>query len=358
MRRNIPYISLLMLLSIALSGCQTIGDKSASLSMIYAVTAILSLGLLIVYCCVVKKKDPWFLLLFASVLIVNIGYVALAISNSLDEALLANRVAYLGSVFLPLSMFMIILGVCNIHYRKWVSTVMLLIGILVFLIAASPGYLDIYYKEVTFEKINGVSVLNKVYGPLHGIYLLYLLGYFGAMVATIVYATVKDKVGSLAYATILAIAVFVNIGVWLIEQMVRINFEILSVSYIMSECFLLGLRQLMAENEKQKIEMQTVNQPELSAVPTPAAPETTASDNGMAERIELFRAGISRLTPKEQALYDSYVARKTTDVIMKELNIKENTLKFHSKNLYSKLGVKSRKQLMELHQHLTSLERR
>ena len=34
---------------------------------------------------------------------------------------------------------------------------------------------------------------------------------------------------------------------------------------------------------------------------------------------------------------------------MAELNIKENTLKFHNKNLYSKLGVSSRKQLLEIY---------
>jgi len=31
---------------------------------------------------------------------------------------------------------------------------------------------------------------------------------------------------------------------------------------------------------------------------------------------------------------------------MAELDIKENTLKYHNKNIYSKLGVSSRKQLV------------
>jgi DNA-binding CsgD family transcriptional regulator len=33
---------------------------------------------------------------------------------------------------------------------------------------------------------------------------------------------------------------------------------------------------------------------------------------------------------------------------MSDLNIKENTLKFHNKNLYSKLGISSRKQLLSI----------
>ena len=44
----------------------------------------------------------------------------------------------------------------------------------------------------------------------------------------------------------------------------------------------------------------------------------------------------------------------TTDIIMKKLAIKENTLKFHSKNLYGKLGVKSRKQLLEIYKRTVS----
>ena len=37
-----------------------------------------------------------------------------------------------------------------------------------------------------------------------------------------------------------------------------------------------------------------------------------------------------------------------TKEIMNSLNIKENTLKYHNRNIYGKLGVSSRKQLMEI----------
>lgn len=355
MRRSRTGFFLLPLVAILLTGCSSISDKTASMSMIYGVTAVLSLLLLVGYCGVTKKRDIWYLLLFASVLVVNIGYFALAISRSLDEALLANRLAYLGSVFLPLAMWMIIIKTTHIRFAKWLPGLLLGLAVVVFFIAASPGYLPIYYQEVTFEKINGVSTLVKVYGPLHVIYLIYLLGYFAAMVATIVHATVKEKIDSLVYAAILAVAVFVNIGVWMIEQLVRIDFEILSVSYIISESFLLGLNLLMAETERQKAQLAQQNTEDVPRQDVPAAgpPKpavlTGTFEQGDQEKTELFLAGLKHLTLKEQELYDCYVAGLTTNVIMEKLNIKENTLKFHSKNLYSKLGVKSRKQLMELH---------
>lgn len=360
MRRYITAFSLFPLLMISLTGCHAIGDKSASLSVIYCATAILSLIMLIVYCCVAKKKDPWFLLLFTSVLIVNIGYVTLAISRSLDEALLANRVAYLGSVFLPLSMWMIILNVTRIQYRKWLPGLMIAIGVIVFFIAASPGYLPIYYKEVTFEKINGVTVLNKVYGPLHGLYLIYLLGYFSAMIVTIVHATMQDKIDSISYAVILAIAVFVNIGVWMIEQLVRIDFEILSVSYIISESFLLGLHLFMAEQERknallmQQVAPYTVpaDSPDAGTV-APAAKKSFDHKEIDQARIDTFLAGISELTAKERMIYECHISGISTSEILEKLNIKENTLKFHNKNIYSKLGVSSRKQLQEIYRNIS-----
>ena len=346
MQRTFAKLSLLPISMLFLTGCASIGEKAASMSVIYGVAAALSLVLLVIYCSAVKKKDPWYVLLFTSIMIVNIGYFALAISKGLGEALLANRVSYLGSVFLPLSMLMIILNAAHIRHRKWIPGALFGLAVVVFLIAASPGYLPIYYKDVSFALVDGVATLVKDYGPLHVLYLIYLLGYFGAMIATIVHATLKDKIDSLAYAVIIAIAVFVNLGVWMIEQLVEIDFEFLSISYIISECFLLGLHFLMAEAEKLKQQIPAAPAAEVKPEPSKTPTSPTEEDP---ETTKLFLDGLSNLTPKERELYEYYIAGTTTDVIMEKLAIKENTLKFHSKNLYSKLGVKSRKQLMEIH---------
>ena len=63
------------------------------------------------------------------------------------------------------------------------------------------------------------------------------------------------------------------------------------------------------------------------------------------EQKELFISGVKKLTPKESIIYNCYLQGKKTKEIMKELEITENTLKYHNKNIYGKLGVTSRKQL-------------
>lgn len=365
MRRPSVFPSIFPLTALViplLSGCGCIGAKTAGASVIYCAAAVISLLLLTAYFAAAQRKDPWYLLLFSSVLIVNIGYFALSVSSTLEHALMANRISYLGSVFLPFAMCMIILGVTHIGYWKRLPWLLLGISVVVFLIAASPGYLPIYYREVTLVQTGGVSLLNKVYGPLHGVYLVYLLGYFAAMVCFIVYATLKDKIDSLAYAVLLAIAVFVNIGVWLIEQLVRIDFEFLSISYIISESFLLGLHMLISETEKQRLRTveealseRSREQPE--APPEPAPPLVLPKSAVDQDQLDRFAAGLSELTPKEQTVLECYAKAMTTAQVMEELGIKENTLKFHNKNLYSKLGVSSRKQLVAVYRTYRSLEK-
>lgn len=350
MKKQLYRVLPLLLLIPLLSGCNFIGEKATSLSIIYSASAALS-GLLLVGCCLlVHKKRQWFILLFSSVLVVNIGYTALSFSTCLEAALWANRISYLGSVFLPFAMLMIILNVTNTRCKKWLPIALLALAVSVFLIAASPGILDIYYKDVSFQIINGSGILVKIYGPLHPIYLFYLLGYFGAMVTVIIRASLKKTIDTTAHAIIIAIAVFVNLGVWLIEQLTNIDFEFLSISYIISELFLLGVHLVM--NEMQQLRDLVRQKDEALQANAKKAPQKAVLPSQ--DTVEIFVQGLETLTHTERIIYDAYLGGKSTKEIMADLNIKENTLKFHNKNLYSKLGVKSRKQLMEIHQALTA----
>lgn len=354
MKKFFTGISTLLLI-INLTGCNTVGSKSGSLTTIYAVASVLSFILLIGCILLVRKKRTWFITLFSSVLIVNVGYTLLAYSSSLSMALNANRIAYLGSVFLPLSMLMIILNITNITYKKLLPNILLIISVIMFLITASPGFSPIYYKDVSFEIVNGTATLIKVYGLLHPLYLIYLLSYFSAMVAVIICAQKKKTIDTTVHATFIALAVFVNIGVWLIEQLVHIDFEFLSISYVISEIFLLGVHLVMNESYRLKELLE-----QIEAVQNYSSEDNTMSEiilekNISPDRIELFMLGLATLTPKERAIYEAHLARVTSKEIMAKMNIKESTLKFHNRNLYGKLGVSTRKELLEVHKHIKSV---
>ena len=362
MTKKLTIIGSMFLILLSFGGCSGVGNKSATISAIYIATSILSVILLLGYCTLIKKRQPWFILLFSAVAVVNIGYLSLSFSSTLNEALLSNRIAYLGSVFLPVSMLMTILKTCKITIPKWAVSVIMLISVIVFLIAASPGYLDIYYKEVTLVKINGATVLDKVYGPLHSIYLYYLLGHFAAMLSVIIYARVSKKIKSSSQAILLLTAVFINICVWLMEQFVDLDFEVLSVSYIASELFLLGISLLIQDIT---LHNALITKPHANPITEPTESiEASATDSdvdgkeshatpapaeiSLQEKAEYMSSVLYTLTPTESQIYKFYIDGKKTKDVMAELGITENTLKFHNRNLYSKLGVATRKELVEV----------
>ena len=250
MKKTITPILIFFAITAILTGCGPIGDKAANLNSIYGITTFLSFVILLIYLIRQKQKDKWYLLLFISVFIVNLGYYALGTSQTLKSALMYNRISYFGSVFLPLSMLMIILNSTKTKYHRFVPMILFSVSILMFLITASPGYSSLYYESAHLTFQNGMSVLEKTYGTWHSLYLFFLLGYFSMMIAIIFYSYKKKTMETTTHAVILTIAVFVNIGVWLIEQIVDINFEFLSISYIITELFLLSLQFLMIENTK------------------------------------------------------------------------------------------------------------
>lgn len=352
MNKRIGSMFLLPFILILMSGCSRIGDKSLNLSVVYGVTAALSLLLLAGCILLAKKRDKWFLLLFSSVFIVNTGYLLLSISQSLESALMANRMAYLGSVFLPLSMLMIILNACGLKYGKKLPGILLGISAIVFLVAASPGFSGLYYREASIATVNGVTVLNKVYGPLHPIYLFYLLAYFAAMLTVIAYSSARKKLASMAHAASLAAAVFVNIGVWLLEQLVRIDFELLSVSYIITEVFLISTDMMLQENRRMEYASAApISQGDISLPPAESADgieDGSEKSAAFDEQYAYFASQYPKLTPTERIVFDAYLSGMSSGEIMAELNIKQNTLKYHNRNIYSKLGVSSRRQMLDI----------
>ncbi len=288
------------------------------MAWIYGVIATLSLLLVLGYCRLAKKRELWFLLLFISVFVVNLGYFTMAVSKTLEGAMMANRIAYLGSVFLPLCMLVLIMDVCDLKIRPAYLGVLIGISILVFLLAASGGYLPLYYKEVRLEYVDGVATLKKVYGPLHKVYFIYLFSYFASMVAVIGFSMFKKKAVPQKYAAVLAVLVLWNILVWFVEQLIDWNFEFLSVSYIVTELLLLFLYDMLQEyGVLNQIEPEQNGDPDLSC-----------------------------LTAREKEVFRLLLENKKRKEIAESLFVTENTIKKHTAHIYEKLEVSNRTELL------------
>ena len=310
----------------------------------YAIMAIIATILLVGYFALVRQKEPWLLLLYVCVTIVNVGYFLLSISKTVGFAIFANDIAYLGSVFLSMSMLLTIVKLCGFEIKKNLIITLGSIGILMFLIVATVGILPWYYKEVELVFVDGAAKLKKVYGVLHPLYLIYLIGYFSAMVACIVQSIRKKMIASQRHAALIAAIVFGNIAVWFVEKFIPWDFEFLSVSYIFSEIILLGLYWMMQDY----VRVDLVPQPTQETVrPTPIDIATMPMEEKILKILSFLKEG-ELLATREREILEMVLENKKRKEIADALCLSENTIKTYTRTLYGKLGVSSREELYAL----------
>ena len=310
----------------------------------YAITLLLALGLLIAYVVMVKDKEFWLTMLYVCVAVVNLGYLLLSMAKTVEFAVFGNDVAYLGSVFLSMCMLLTIIRLCGFEIRKTHVIIFVSLGILMFGIIATAGILPWYYKSVELEIIDGAAKLVKEYGILHPVYLFYLLGYFAAMIATIIHSVRKKKIGNPKFAGFIAGVVCSNIIVWLFEKFVDWEFEFLAVTYIASELLLLLVYWMMQDY----VHVNDIPQHSPAEGEHLGVDIATMPMNVKIGKVLLFVKNGEALAPREREILEFILDNKKRREIAEELHLSENTIKTYTRTLYAKLGVSCREELYAL----------
>ena len=294
-----------------------------------------------------RKRDIWLMCLFISVMVCDFGYFLLSVSKTLNTALWANRIAYMGSVFLPLCMLMMIMNLSRFNYPKWLPRILIVFNSAVLFVAGSGGWLPIYYKDVSLEIIDGTAVLIKEYGPLHNLYKVFLFGYFAAMVIIIIYTAVKHTVISIKHSAFFAVVVIGNIAIWLVENIIGAGFEFLSISYIVTECLILFLYGILQDYGladtkiiAEATEKATVTESHVQDIRYSFSAEQI-------EHIISDWTDAEALSQREKEVLKLLLINKKRKEIAEELFVTESTIKKHTSGIFRKLEVSNRNELFE-----------
>ena len=312
----------------------------------YGVIFLLSLVLLPLYFLFMRKKqsEPWLFVLFVSVAIVNLGYTLTAFSKTVDFALFANKITYLGQVLIPLCMFMLILKLCGYTYKKWVLGVLIGAAVIMFAIICTTGYLDWYYTSATIEKVDGATVLHKEYGVLHPINLIYVILYFIGMITVIGLSLGQHKSASQKHACGMLLIVLGNIAMWCFGKVIPWNVEFLSVTYLMSAGGFL-IEWLMLQDYVHKKDIPKYTQAEKKEL---AIQITTMTMEEKISKVLFHLKNGENLTPREQEVLELILQHKKRREIGEIMFVSESSVKLYTRTLYSKLGVSSREELYAL----------
>ena len=202
----------------------------------YDVLFALSLVLTLVYAVIWHKHfDVHFTLMFITIPIANLGYVFLIRSQSLESAITANNIIYLGGCYLMLFIMLSVLSLCRIRMKRPVTVGLMIFTTLVYLSVITSGELPLFYKSVSYSNENGIPHLEKEYGVMHTVFYIMVLLYFMMSIAAIVYSYFKKKDVSRKIIFLMLLSEFVGIMSYFGGKNIFGTIELVPLSYVMAQ---------------------------------------------------------------------------------------------------------------------------
>ncbi len=206
----------------------------------YLVTLCLSIILTLVYVLIWHEHfDVHFTLIFAFIPIANMGYFLRSVATSLNEAIIANYIVYLGGCFLLLFIMMCVLDRCGMSLPKEIRITFFVITIIIYASVLASNWLPIFYTSVEAEIRDGSLVLIKEYGFMHTVFYCMVVLYFLISIGALAYSFSRKKNVPNKVIIYLAIPVLITAFSYLGSKLFPRDIEPLPAAYCFAQFFFL-----------------------------------------------------------------------------------------------------------------------
>ncbi|MCR5060921.1 MAG: HD domain-containing protein [Saccharofermentans sp.] len=198
----------------------------------YEINFLISVALLLLYCFIWHKHfDVHLTLIFGIIPLSNLGYVFLAHSTNLEEAILSNQIIYLGGCFLPLMITFCVLELCHISFNRLFRVGIIALSAVAYATVLTIGHTDLFYTEVSFDDSRGFGSLIKSYGVMHTAFYFVIAIHFLISIVVLFhsYFTRNDVSGRIIL--LLFIPEFFAMVAYVVIRWLPIDIELVPVSY-------------------------------------------------------------------------------------------------------------------------------
>lgn len=308
--------------------------------IMYSVCLLLSIILLVVYIIKSTEKHKEVIYISIAIIITNIGYLLYSLSGNITEALIFNNIAYLGNAFIPLFFLIAVTNVCRYKIKNTNKIILSAISIINFCFTLTVHFSDLYYKNPSYGIVNGAVDIIKENGPLHLIYVIYVLAYFIIILSVVIYSLINKKLEHKKYAIYMFSSIATCFIVWVIELLISVNYEFLSVAFIVI-LTLMVLVYFKMEKEGALIIEEITRDYSVNKAPE----GVQVIDGDMIKSLCDKFISKKTLTSREAEILALILKGLTPSDISETLFISKNTFKTHVQNIYKKLSVKSREEL-------------
>lgn len=202
------------------------------IALYYDILLAISLAALIVYVFSYHKHfDMRITLIFVLVPVANLGQVLMARVTTLEAALVANKVIYIGACYLQLILMLAVFSLCQIKMNRWVRAGLVALSTIVYLSSLTAGDSTLFYQSVALEHIDGTPVLVKEYGPMHTVFIVMVLAYFLLSIGAIVYSYFRKNQVSRKNIFLLLLTELVAMACFFGGRMIVRQVELIPLAY-------------------------------------------------------------------------------------------------------------------------------
>ena len=213
------------------------------LMLYYYVTAfILSFILTVVFAYRWHKHFAvYFTVVFTLIPLVNLGYVFRELSQSLEGAVISQKVIYVGGCFLVYFIMLSIFSLCQVPITKLGRTAMLVFVGLVYASVLTIGYYPFFYSKVSYEIVDGHGVLVREYGPMHTTFYAVVITFFAAGILAIVDTWRRKRQVSRKILIMLLIPEVVSIFSYFSAPIIKGDLELIPASFVFAQAMYLAI---------------------------------------------------------------------------------------------------------------------
>lgn len=171
------------------------------------------------------------------------GYLALAVSTDLSEAVLAKKIYYMGGCFIPPVLFFAMCTVCNFKVADWLRNLLYVYSFLVYGIILTIGHNDLYYTNIHLGKFNNATTLEYEYGIAHLFFDIILYGYMVAELIILIYSLYKKYAVSRKSLWAFIMLEVINTILFIVGRYMDSAFEIMPLLYVVDGWIILYMHR-------------------------------------------------------------------------------------------------------------------
>ncbi|MCR5348901.1 MAG: HD domain-containing protein [Bacilli bacterium] len=193
-----------------------------------------SLLLVIIYAWIFHKHfDANLTIMTTLVPIINLGFVLMGNATSIDAALAALRLTYLGGCFLLVAAMFLIFNICGVALPKWARTSIIVFSCAVYATTLTIGFNDIFYvgtPELAWS--NGAAyITNKHYGFMHTVFYVMVGIYYAMTIGVIIYSFFRKKQVPMSILILISLSVTIAVIGFFGGRLITHEIELLPATY-------------------------------------------------------------------------------------------------------------------------------